>query len=77
MANTADIPQADLESIERLLSELFGDAYVGTYTLGKDGRSIQARVWVDGQPFLHVFERDAASGGYKVVAMHSLGRAKL
>jgi hypothetical protein len=77
MENMAELPQDDLKSVKRLLAELFGDEYVGTYTIGEDGRSIQARVWVDGLPYLHVFERDEQSGAYKVVAMHALGRAKL
>jgi len=65
------------EKLKLLLAELFGEEHVGAYTASDDMRRVQARVWVDGLPFMYVYEVDDASGEYKLLALNGLGRAKL
>ena len=72
-----DDQAARSEKLKRLLAELFGGEHVGAYTVSDDLRSVQARVWVDGLPFMYVYELDDASGEYKLKALNSLARAKL
>jgi hypothetical protein len=72
-----DNQAARSEKLKLLLAELFGDEHVGAYTASADLRSVQARVWVDGLPFMYVYELDDACGEYKLKALNALGRAKL
>jgi hypothetical protein len=65
------------EKLKLLLAELFGEEHVGAYTASDDLRRVQARVWVDGLPFMYVYELDNATGEYKLRTLNSLGRAKL
>lgn len=64
------------EALKQLLSELFGDEHVGTYSVSEDLRRVQARVWVEGMPYMYVYEI-GDDNTYKLQALNSLGRARL
>jgi hypothetical protein len=67
----------DNPALAELLTELFGDAHIGHYTISEDGSHVQARVFQDGVPYLYIYEIDNEAGEYKLKTLNSLGRARL
>jgi hypothetical protein len=66
-----DLPPA----LRDKLAELTAGAELMALTISPDGASLHLRLLVDGQPFLHVYER-TADGEYKLVGAHTLGQSK-
>ena len=71
------IPPDTPEEVVRLLHELFGDEELGGFWFSEDYTRIQARVFIDGVACTQVFEKDPATGHYKLTGYSGLGRAKL
>lgn len=57
------------------LAELTAGAELMAFTMSSDGASLHLRLLVEGQPFLHVYER-TAEGEYRLVAAHAPGQSK-
>jgi hypothetical protein len=71
MPNAIELP----EDVRELLHSLAGGGEVYAYSISADQRSIHLRLFVDGAPYLHSYERDAA-GEYKLAAANALGQVK-
>jgi hypothetical protein len=71
MPNTIEIP----DDVRELLLSLAGGGEIYAYAISDDRRSIHLRLFVDGAPFLHAYERDAA-GEYQLTGVNALGQVK-
>jgi hypothetical protein len=63
------------EELRELLLSLAGGGEIYAYSISADQRSIHLRLFMDGAPFLHAYERDAA-GEYQLVGANALGQVK-
>jgi hypothetical protein len=67
----------ELPAVEReLLLGLAAGEEIYAYSITPDRGRIQLRLFVDGAPYLHTYEHDAATGDYRLVGVAALGQLK-
>lgn len=72
------LPQfPELSDAEReLLLTLAAGEEIYAYAMTADRSGIQLRLFVDGAPYLQTYERQGASGEYRLVGVAALGQLK-
>ena len=68
--------QQPADDLREYVQQIVGDVELGNFTINEDRTSLHARVWVDGMPFLQVFERAPDEKDFKLVTMRALGQNK-
>jgi hypothetical protein len=75
MTEIQNFPELSAPERELLLSLAAGDE-IYAYSITPDRGSVQLRLFVDGAPYLHTYERHAVTGEYQLVGVAALGQLK-